>query len=92
MQTLIESTEYIQPYSTRSPVKVTYRVWKTTDGCLNGSGEVVDSPWINVSSRLKLTGEDPIKEAKLVKRRLEDDLLFLIYELEDELDRLAACR
>jgi hypothetical protein len=92
MQTLIESTEYIEPFPRRSPLKVTYRVWKTTDGFINGSAEVIDSPWINVSSRAKLTGENAIKESRSVKEWLCQDLYSLIYELEDELERLAACR
>lgn len=92
MQNLIESTEYIQPYSSRSPLKVTYRVWKTTDEHLNGSAEVVDSPWINVSSRMKLTGENPVTESQSVKNWLRSDLIGLIYELETELERLTVAR
>lgn len=91
MTTLIQSIEHIKPFSGRPATIATYRVTLTGDD-LEGRAELLEHPWVNVTSRMKLTGEDPYREAKSVKHWLENDLVALIYELEDELDRLIASR
>lgn len=92
MTTLIESTEYIQPFMSRSPVQCLYRVTLTDDDHLVGHAEVIGSPWIHTLSRMKLTGENPIKEARSAKEWLHRDLESLIFELEHELERLSNAR
>lgn len=88
VETIFQSNEYVCPYGKKTAMAALYIVIRDGNE-LRAVGQLKDYPWINVTSRLKLTGEDPHKESLAMVDWLRSDLVDLIEELETELARLS---